>query len=110
MASLQVRDFPTELYEELKTRAKQENRSISQQAVTAIREHVATSIDNAQPIAFRPPNSAAIGAENVNYIKKRKQLFAELEAMPKPVISPDFPNPVEMLHAAREERDDCIRL
>ena len=37
MPLLQVRDFPGDVYEELKYKAKQENRSIAQQAIVLIK-------------------------------------------------------------------------
>ena len=38
MPLLQVRDFPGDVYEELKVKARQENRSIAQQAVVFIKK------------------------------------------------------------------------
>jgi hypothetical protein len=40
MPALQVRDFPAELYSCLRDCAKREHRSISQQTIIAVREHL----------------------------------------------------------------------
>jgi plasmid stability protein len=104
MASLQVRDFPEELYAELKVRAKQEHRSISQQAIIAIREHVAEGWERAKPIKVFPAKDDFARGETPNYLERRLKVLEEIHAMPKPYIPPDFPSTVELLHEAREER------
>lgn len=40
MAILQVRDIDERLYEHIKTSAKQQNRSISQEVITILEEHL----------------------------------------------------------------------
>lgn len=40
MPSLQVKDFPEDLYEELKEYAAEEQRSVSQQTIYCLREHL----------------------------------------------------------------------
>lgn len=42
MATLQVRDIDDRLYEYLKTRAKEERRSISQEVIAIIEDHLAS--------------------------------------------------------------------
>jgi plasmid stability protein len=103
MASLQVRDFPLDLYEELKTRARQEHRSISQQTIIALREHVAEGMNKAQPISFAPTRGFAAQVERESRVERRRKVLAEIHALPKVKIPDDFPSSVEILREARGE-------
>lgn len=103
MASLQVRDFPEELYDELKMRAKRENRSISQQTIIAVREHV-TEDWNRRPInAFRKEGEPSRGGA-FQYLERRLKVFEEIDTLPRVVIPPGSPSIVEIIHEGRDER------
>jgi hypothetical protein len=104
MPSLQVRDFPVDLYEGLKSRAKQEHRSISQQAIVAIREHVADGVRRAQDISLNSSPRCVDNEDARARIERRKRILAEIHATPKPKLPPDFPSTLELLHEGREER------
>jgi plasmid stability protein len=104
MASLQVRDFPAGLYEQLKARAKQEHRSVSQQTIIAIREHVAEAAARTRPISLSPVRKPWMDEDAQSRIERRKKLFAEIHAIPKVELPPDFPSIVEIVHEGRDER------
>jgi hypothetical protein len=97
MPALQVRDFPADLYEELKTRAKRENRSLSQQTIVAVREHLAAS----QPQSAGPSPHFEGGEQ---YIARRRALFAEMDRRPRIDFPPDFPSPTEIIREIRDAR------
>jgi len=46
MPLLQVRDFPKDIYEEIKLEAKQQNRSIAQQTIVLIKRGLGEEISN----------------------------------------------------------------
>lgn len=80
MALLQVRDCPTDLYENLTNRAKSENRSIAQQTIYILKNSLGSSDANKQRR------------------KKTLELLAE-----KPMILPEgSPMPADLI---REDRD-----
>lgn len=94
MPALQVRDLPQSLYDELSLRAKREHRSMAQQTVVAIEQHL-----HCVPAAARPLTEEE---ERQARIAKRKALFEEIARMRKPQIPDDFPSVVELI---REDRD-----
>jgi plasmid stability protein len=97
MPALQVRDFPADLYEELKARAKRESRSLSQQTIVAVREHLATP--QGQTVRF-PAHT-----ENGEWrIARRKALFEEMDRKLKIDIPPSFPSPAEIIREIRDAR------
>jgi hypothetical protein len=113
MPALQVRDFPPDLYEELRKRAKQEHRSLSQQTVVAIREHISRPLPQRQTPESEPPSGDTpvyqqrrdkqqdeISAR----IERRKQIFADISARPKPVIPEGFPTIEEIVREMRDSR------
>ena len=103
MASLQVREFPPDLYVRLKERARDEHRSISQQTIVAIQEHLGEGA-SALVASTQPERCLAEDAPTETRIAKRKRLFAELEAMPKATIPDGFPSPAEIVREMRDSR------
>lgn len=112
MPALQVRDFPDDLYEQLKTYAASHHRSIAQQTIVAV-EQMLKAADAfhywdgeqlyrvaAKPRMFDYDTEAARAAR----IKKRKELFAQIEAN-KADYPDDMPSAVEIVREMREERD-----
>ncbi|MDR1082491.1 MAG: hypothetical protein LBL27_01310 [Coriobacteriales bacterium] len=97
MPALQVRDFPANLYEELRARAKRESRSISQQTIVAIREHLATPQGQAVGFPARTEGGEWRRA-------RRKALFEEIDRMPKIDIPSNFPSPAEIIREIRDTR------
>lgn len=94
MPAVQVRDLPQGLYDELCLRAQAEHRSIAQQTVVAIEQHLRGTGAAARPLTEEEERQARIA--------KRKAIFEEIDRIPKPVIPDDFPDIVELI---REDRD-----
>lgn len=132
MPALQVRDFPDDLYAELKSCAAEEDRSISQQTVHILREYlkaykrlagrsdwmvvpkteVQTSVLGGGVHSSSKRESyycdTATEAERQARIEKRRKIFEEIEAFQHPEIPDDFPSPAELVRQGREERDEQI--
>jgi hypothetical protein len=113
MPALQVRDFPASLYEELKTRAKREGRSLSQQAIVAVREHLAAPQPWFQPQPQPQPQpqsqpqttrSSAHAEDGEQRLARRKALFAEVDQRLRIELPPDFPRPAEIIREIRDAR------
>ena len=116
MPALQVRDFPDDLYEQLKAYAASQHRSIAQQTIVAVEQmleaadaqhywdgHELHRLGRApQVIDFDTDEARAAR------IEKRKELFAEIDKLPKFDVPDDFPDTVELIRQGREERDAII--
>lgn len=106
MPALQVKDCPEHIYESLRTCAAEENRSISQQALTIIQRYLemresAGDVELLSPSIRRP--SYASEAATTDYVEKRKAIFermAELKPIP---VSRKSPAAAEILRQIREE-------
>lgn len=114
MPALQVRDFPDDLYEQLKDYAASQHRSIAQQTIVAVEQMLEEKASQRraeeQPYLITP--RARIfeydsEAARVARIKKRKELFARIEAN-KTKFPDDMPSAVEIIHKGRRERDRQI--
>ena len=94
MPLLQVRDFPEELYGNLKIAAKAANRSISQHTVVVIREH----LQGQQTVA---PTYNTTTESNK---QRRSEALAAIERfhLENPGIFDGAPDPVDLI---REDRD-----
>ena len=116
MPALQVRDFPDELYEQLKAYAANQHRSVAQQTIVAV-EQMLEAADaqhywdgrELHRLERRPRYlDFDTEAERAARIEKRKKLFAEIEKLPKVEVPADFPDTVELIRQGREERDAYI--
>ncbi|QOS68946.1 argininosuccinate lyase [Eggerthella guodeyinii] len=116
MPALQVRDFPDELYEQLKAYAASQHRSVAQQTIVAV-EQMLEAADaqhywdgrELHRLERRPRYlDFDTEAERAARIEKRKALFAEIEKLPKVEVPADFPDTVELIRQGREERDAYI--
>lgn len=114
MPALQVRDFPDDLYEQLKAYAASQHRSMAQQVIVAVEQMLAHPQashywDGERMYrAVRPVPDFDTQEERAARIEKRKKLFAEIEKMPKVEVPADFPDTVELIRQGREERDARI--
>lgn len=118
MPSLQVRDLPEPLYEELRRCAAEEDRSISQQTVHLLRssleayrlrqegleQMLAQDESLAQVIQLLTIHSPHEDEQAADRIKRRKETFARLDKDPLPSIG-EFADPAAVIRAMREERD-----
>lgn len=116
MPALQVRDFPDDLYEQLKAYAASQHRSIAQQTIVAV-EQMLEAADaqhywdghDLHRLERRPRYSDFdTEAKRAVRIEKRKELFAEIDKLPKFDVPDDFPDTVELIRQGREERDAII--
>lgn len=113
MPALQVRDFPDELYEQLKAYAASQHRSVAQQTIVAVEQMLAhpeaSHYWNGERLyrAVRPIPDYDTEEERAARIEKRKKLFAEI-AKNKANYPDDMPSAVEMVHEGRRERDRQI--
>ena len=119
MPALQVKDFPAELYEELRACAAAEARSISQQTVSYQRENLRANrqIGGRTGWVFVPVERDAVRPgdrrrtaeeERQARIEHRKKVFERIDARPYIEIPDDFPSAAEIVRQMREERDDQI--
>ena len=94
MPALQVRNFPEELYSELRECAQRENRSIAQQTIVAVHSYL-----------FGPTASEKKSIqerEDQQRMTERKALFERISSLPRFEVPEDFPTPEELI---REDRD-----
>ena len=117
MPALQVRDFPDDLYEELRECAANESRSIAQQAVYVLKEYLGTysQMQSRQPGAFRAPNLVYIDpnrniVESVDAYKERERREADeaIRSRPQAPLPDDCPSPADIVRQGREERADQL--
>ena len=110
MPALQVREFPDDLYEQLKQYAASQHRSMAQQTIVAVEQMIeAGNADQGQCVERRPGYlDFDTKTQRAARIKKRMELFEEIHALPKVAIPPDFPDTVELIRQGRAERDAYI--
>ena len=114
MPALQVREFPDDLYEQLKAYAASQHRSIAQQTIVAVEQMLAhpdaSHYWNGERLyrAVRPIPDFDTEAKRAARIEKRKELFAEIDKLPKFDVPDGFPDTVELIRQGREERDAII--
>lgn len=99
MPALQVKDCPADVYDSLKRCAARENRSISQQALTILEEHLGF-----RGIARneRSQSTRSDAQKKQERIERRKRLFESLDELPVIPISEDSPSSVDILAEIRE--------
>lgn len=119
MPALQVKDFPSDLYEDLRECAAAQDRNISQQTVHVLREYLRAYRQAGMSANWvvrpaveqpEPPSRAKSRAEETpeERIERRRKVFEAIDAMPKFEVPDDFPEPAELIRQMREERDDQI--
>lgn len=103
MPALQVRDFPPDLYTQLKERAEQEHRSVAQQTIVAIESYLQQQLAPEQrPLAVIQGGGLT---GDLARAQKRQRLYARINGFPKVENPEDFPDEAELLRQCREERD-----
>ncbi len=98
MPALQVRDFPEELYEQLKEAARREHRSIAQQTI-----HLVDCGLN-RKIRTTSGEPGETEEEIQARIRRRKKLFAEIAASEPIIVEEGFPSAVEIIREMRDSR------
>lgn len=111
MPALQVRDFPDELYEQLKAYAASQHRSVAQQTIVAVEQMLAhpeaSHYWNGERLyrAVRPIPDYDTEEERAARIEKRKKLFARMDEITWKKPKPTADEIVAMVREGREERD-----
>lgn len=106
MPALQVKDCPTDVYERLRACAAEENRSISQQALTIIEDYLnmrQRSHVTSEPQRVRSRSYYTQEDDGIDYAAKRKKVFEEIHKLRPILIDKDRPSAVELLRQIREE-------
>ena len=110
MPALQVRDFPEDLYEQLKVCAAREHRSIAQQTVAfveqGIRQYGGDYHWDGRTL-HRPPQLFDFETEKERQarIERRRAVFERLDKLPPIEVPADFPDSVELVRECRREQD-----
>ena len=110
MAYLQVRDFPEELHDQLKLLARNEHRSVSQQTVIAIKEHVSQAAERAKANQIPTAGIPLRDRGEINYLERRMNVFERIRATPKPKIKLTAEDIVRTIQEGRTENDARIGL
>lgn len=121
MPALQVKDFPDDLYAELKACAAAEDRSLSQQTVHILREYLrvyrelggraewaVVAVERPRPQVERVSRRVAAEAEREMRIERKRKVFERIDAMPRFEVPDDFPSPAEIVRQMRDERGDQL--
>lgn len=111
MPALQVKDFPDDLYEELRECAAEECRSVSQQTIYGLREFLRMhkayqSVKNA---LWAAPYITDLleeeeEQERLERARKRHDLLERIRERGPANIPADFPSAAEIIREMREER------
>lgn len=127
MPALQVKDFPPDLYEDLRACAAQQDRSISQQTVRILREYLrayrqvgeratweARVVELPERQAPQDVSASAVmclsgelaEAEGTGArMERRRKTLEKIRSLPKIEVPSDFPDAAELVRCMREERD-----
>jgi plasmid stability protein len=97
MPALQVRNFPDNLYEELRAVAKREHRSVAQQTVACVEGYLHS---NHVPLHHNTAEQEKVETRS----QRRQRLFEEIETSPKFDVPSDFPSIVELVRQDRDSR------
>ncbi|MEA5019011.1 MAG: Arc family DNA-binding protein [Gordonibacter sp.] len=114
MPALQVRDFPEEIYEQLRLCAERNHRSIAQQTIVAVEEMLQgeNSARGEKQSFLQDRRSHYVDydteAARIARREQRKALFAEIHVLPKFEVPDDFPDASELVRQGHEERDRSI--
>lgn len=115
MPALQVKDFPDDLYEELRECAAQECRSVSQQTIYGLREFLRMhkayqSVKNALWAApyFTDLLEDDEKQKRLKRAKRRRELREQIREQEPASIPDDFPSAAEIIQEMREERANRI--
>lgn len=124
MPALQVKDFPQDLYDELKACAAKEDRSISQQTIHILRDYLRAyrqwsnrsdwEVVPKSSEAYHPYHSRTMSrreteeAERQARIEKRKKIFEKIEKASSFDLPEEYSSEAELVHGMREERDAQI--
>lgn len=103
---LQVKDCPEDVYERLRRCAREENRSIAQQALTIVEDYL-NARDKSEATAasrqMRIPSPSVTQHDETDYLARRRKAFERIAALPPLPITKQAPSSVEILAQIRME-------
>ena len=115
MPALQVKDFPDDLYAELKACASAEDRSLSQQTVHILREYLrvyrelggraewaVVAVERPRPRIEHVSRRVAAEAEREMRIERKRKVFERIDARPHSKTPDSFPSPAEIVRQMRD--------
>lgn len=110
MPALQVRDFPADLYEALRRQAESDHRSIAQQTVVAVEEHLAAqSAQTAHPAAKSVYATAGLPLANPAALReKRRRILATIESNPAFELPREASDESALVRSLRESHDQQV--
>lgn len=118
MPALQVKDFPEDLYEELRACASRNDRSMSQQTLRILREYLRAYREYGEDVGLiyaGYARSAESGGcrlptddDRMRRIARKRIVFERIDALPVFDVPSGFPSADEVVRQMREERDDRI--
>ncbi len=110
MPALQVRDFPDDLYEELKVYAASQHRSIAQQTIVAVEQMLQAEATGAPFSAEHKPHYLAFDteAERAARIKRKKEVFERIGQLHWNGPKPTAEEIVAVVREGHKERDEAI--
>lgn len=115
MPALQVKDFPDDLYEELRECAAQECRSVSQQTIYGLREflRIHKAYQSVKNALWAAPYLTDLledkeRQERQERAKRRCELLKQIRELGPANIPSDFPDPAELIREMHEERTNQI--
>lgn len=115
MPALQVKDFPDDLYEELRECAAEECRSVSQQTVYVLRQFLRwrKAYGSLESALWAAPLVSDLlvdeeEAKRAARLAKRRRILERIDKRGTVAVSEDFPDPVELIRQMRDERSDQI--
>ena len=105
MPALQVKDCPADVYERLRICASEENRSISQQALTIIEDFLDlrdAAMMTPRSMGIHPPYREHVPRET-DWLERRRRTFDRIDALPAIPTTPESPDAAEILALIRQE-------
>jgi len=96
MPALQVRDFPEELYEELRVFAQQEHRSIAQQTIVAVQDYLTRQKADDEP--------SRKASAYIDHRERRRKVIERINSLPPFEVPEGFPTPQEIIRELRDSR------
>lgn len=121
MPALQVKDFPADVYDALRTCANHEDRSISQQTIHILRRYLelykeaSGASSNPEHLIFRSlkGESDATAVSTNDRFEKRRRALQRIAELPPVELPPGYDSIADLVRESREERtafvDSLIR-
>lgn len=104
MPALQVREFPAEVYEQLKDYAAVHHRSVAQQTIVAVEEMLQRGLRlQPQPEERQPVQESAPGPSQ--RLARREAILRRADERRASIR---IPNPSQMLHEERASREERL--